>query len=386
MDSDAHLAMVDRVFQMTESGSAEAVAEWPVNDYLDPARFEREMSVLRTVPYPLTHTSQLAEPGQFRVERLFGRSVIVVHSHSGGYRALLNVCRHRGAEVAGTDCGTVKKFMCPYHAWTYDTDGRLSHVPDEQRSFPGLRHADRGLTELPLEVRHGLLWVTAEGTGQPVAEFLGPELDADLAASGAAAYTVHESGAQTRRFNWKTGAESFMESYHFAVLHRETAGRIFLHNAGAYDQLGPHFRTLAPKKTLREKSREQWTTPGTATFMYLIFPSVAMFVEKDHINLLVIIPVTVDTCRVIRTHLVARPRPRLREYWDENIALFMDAVNEDLDICESMQRGYASGANSMVTFGRNEGGCTAYRRAVETMLGFPAATGTAGVSGAARAR
>ena len=118
-----------------------------------------------------------------------------------------------------------------------DTDGRLTHVPDGERSFPGLRHSDRGMVELPLEVRHGLLWVTAEGAGRPIPEFLGPDLDADLTVSGAAGYSCHEDGMQIRRFNWKTGAESFMESYHFAVLHQQTAGRVFLHNMGAYDQL-----------------------------------------------------------------------------------------------------------------------------------------------------
>jgi phenylpropionate dioxygenase-like ring-hydroxylating dioxygenase large terminal subunit len=384
MDRNAEAALIDRALQMADAsqmadsrqpadlaGPETGVAQWPVESYLDPRRFEREMAVVRRQPIPLAHVSQLPEPGDFRVENVFGRSVLLVHGEAGRHRALLNVCRHRGAEVVRAECGTATSFVCPYHAWSYDTDGRLTSVPDGSRSFPGLRLADRGLVELPSEVRHGLLWVTLDGGGVPVEQFLGPELDADLATCGLAGYATYQEGALDRRFNWKTGAESFMESYHFAVLHRRTAGRVFLHNVGAYDQLGRHFRTLAPKKTLRDLrdvDRASRRIRGHATVMYLIFPSTVLFVEKDHVNLLVILPEDVERCRVLRTHLVQRLSPRLREYWDANIDLFMGAVGEDLDICESMQRGYRSGANTTVTFGRNEQGCDAYRRVVEAAL------------------
>jgi phenylpropionate dioxygenase-like ring-hydroxylating dioxygenase large terminal subunit len=374
MDQRTQAALIDRVFALAdgELGQDLPVTRWPVENYYDPRLFDREMAMFGRQPLPLAHVGQLPEPGDFRVEQVLGRSVMLVHSHSGHYRALLNVCRHRGAEVTQQERGNVRKsFVCPYHAWTYDTDGRLTHLPDRARSFPCLRLEEHGLVELSTEVRHGLLWVTMDVPGTPVEEFLGPELDAELAVCGLSSYSLYQDGSTSRAFNWKTGAESFMESYHFAVLHRRTAGQVFMHNAGAYDQLGPHFRTLAPKKTLRETrslERDRWTVRGTATIMYLLFPSTALFVEKDHINLLVILPEDAGHCRVKRTHLVQRLSPRLRRYWDANMELFLGAVAEDLDICESMQRGYRSGANTAVTFGRNETGCDAYRRAVQSAM------------------
>jgi carnitine monooxygenase subunit len=375
MDQRAQAALIDRVFAMADRGPGPKaeVSQWPVEDYYEPGLFAREMAMFSKQPVPLVHTGQLPDPGDFRVEQVLGRSVILVHSHSGHYRALLNVCRHRGAEVTRLERGNAKKgFVCPYHAWTYDSNGRLAHVPDRAQSFPCLRLGEHNLAELSTEVRHSLLWVTIDGPGTPVSEFLGAELDADLAASGLDSYSLYADETSRRAFNWKTGAESFMESYHFAVLHRRTAGQVFMHNVGAYDQLGRHFRTLAPKKTLREirsVEPELRTAAGTATIMYLIFPSTALFVEKDHINLLVIVPEDVGHCQVRRTHLVQRLSPRLRHYWDSNISLFADAVREDLDICESMQRGYRSGGNAKVTFGRNETGCDAYRRTVQEAVG-----------------
>lgn len=375
MDQATQEQLVERFFELEDRGADGATGvetEWPVDLYLDPERYRREVAMMRRLPIPLAHVSQLAEPGDFVTETLFGTPIVLVHSHSGGYRGFVNVCRHRGAEVVRDTCGQgLKSFVCPYHAWTYDTDGRLQHVPDRERSFPNLDPEAKGLVELSVQERHGLLWVTLDGPAQPIDAFLGDELDRDLGATNLATSKVYKSEAFGQQFNWKAGTESFLENYHFAVLHRTTANRIFIHNLGLYDRLHLHFRAFAPKRNLAELrgvDREQWDLKGTATVMYVIFPFSCLFVEKDHFNLLQLFPEDAGRCRVKRTHVVKRLSRHLEEYWDGNIDLFMSAVYEDLDVCESMQRGYASGANRTVTFGRNEIGCDGYRRAIEEVL------------------
>lgn len=387
MDQATQSRLIERVFQLEERGPDSAIAhesEWPVEYYYDEHRYQRELAMMRRQPVPVAHVSQLREPGDFLTETILGQSVVVVRSHAGDLKAFLNVCRHRGAEVVRESSGSgLKSFVCPYHAWTYDTEGKLAHVPDQRRSFPNLCRDDFGLVELPLEERHGLAWVTVDGrSGEagstPVDAFLGEELDAELESYRIADHPLYKTDSWTTAFNWKTGVESFLENYHFAVLHRATAGRVFVHNLGIYDQLNVHFRAVAPKKNLpelRQSEREQWSIRGTATIMYVIFPFSCLFVEKDHFNLLQILPEGVDRCRIKSTHLVRRLSPHLEEYWDGNIEFFLSAVHEDLDICESMQRGYRSAANTTVTFGRNEIGCHNYRRCIEEMLAAsPAAT------------
>jgi phenylpropionate dioxygenase-like ring-hydroxylating dioxygenase large terminal subunit len=119
---------------------------------------------------------------------------------------------------------------------------------------------------------------------------------------------------------------------------------------------------------MRELDEQEQRLLGNATLMYVIFPSSCLFVEKDHANLIQILPEAVDRCRIKTTHMVRRLSPRLVDYWDANIDVYLSAVREDLDVCESMQRGFASAANEHVMFGRNELGCQMYRRCVEDVV------------------
>lgn len=377
MDRATDTQLVERVFLTLddpELGVGGGPNHWPVSYYLDERRFQRELEMARRKPIPLAHVSQLAEPGDFVAENLLGRPVVAVRGGDGELRAFLNVCRHRGSELIGEPCGHgLKRFVCPYHAWTYDTDGRLVHVPDQRRSFENLDREQRGLVELACTERHGFAWVVPDPAVRDLdlEAFIGPELESDLGGFGIENHKIYRQHSETWRFNWKTGVESFLETYHFAILHRTTAGPVFVHNLGLCDQLGVHFRAVAPKKTaqeMREVDRSKWTVRGNATVMYVVYPFSCLFVEKDHFHLLRILPEAVDRCRVEYTHLVRRLSPRLEKYWDANIDLFLSAVREDFGMCESMQRGYASGANETTMFGRNEAGCHMFRECIEDEL------------------
>ncbi len=86
---------------------------------------------IRTVLGYAGHTSEIPQPGDFPTRRVAGRSLILVRSADGVVRVLLNTCTHRGAQVYRESCGNTKTFQCFYHAWTFDTDGRLVGVPGE---------------------------------------------------------------------------------------------------------------------------------------------------------------------------------------------------------------------------------------------------------------
>jgi phenylpropionate dioxygenase-like ring-hydroxylating dioxygenase large terminal subunit len=81
--------------------------------------------------------SEWAAAGAFRTDSYAGVPILIVRGRDGELRAFLNVCRHRGAQVA-QGCGQARVFSCPYHAWTYDLSGKLMGVPDE-RCFAGIR-------------------------------------------------------------------------------------------------------------------------------------------------------------------------------------------------------------------------------------------------------
>ena len=115
-------------------------------------------------------------------------------------------------EIAG-------KLVCPYHGWTYDCRGRISGVRD-RRSFDGLALSERNLVELPALESVGMICSgLAPRTAFDPVRFLaglGPE----LASYGFDRHLHYARRTLVRRMNWKMVIDTFLESYHFGVLHR----------------------------------------------------------------------------------------------------------------------------------------------------------------------
>lgn len=106
----------------------------------------------------VAHSSQVASPGDFITRDLLGTPVLVVRNQDGSAKAFLNVCRHRGATVELRDAGNCRRFVCPYHGWTYETDGSLAAVRCAE-GFPTLDIENTSLVELRCFEAAGLLWV-----------------------------------------------------------------------------------------------------------------------------------------------------------------------------------------------------------------------------------
>ncbi len=68
---------------------------------------------------------QIPNPGDYFLYEVDGDSIIIVRDKEGAVQALYNVCRHRGSLICGEPEGHVKRFICPYHQWTYDINGKL---------------------------------------------------------------------------------------------------------------------------------------------------------------------------------------------------------------------------------------------------------------------
>ncbi len=146
-----------------------------VENYRSETRFAAEIAqVLRRTPTPFCPSAALPDAGSYVARNAAGVPLIAVRDRDGVVRVFRNACRHRGMQLAdGTGCKRV--LVCPYHAWTYDLDGRLRGVPHED-GFPGLDKRSHGLVAVASFEDQGLVWVTQEGPApakSPWAELAG---------------------------------------------------------------------------------------------------------------------------------------------------------------------------------------------------------------------
>ncbi len=165
------------------------------------------------------HQSQLPNSGDFKVFKVAGESAIIVRGKDGDIKAFANVCRHRGSLVCLEAAGNARKFVCPYHGWTYDTDGKLVAARDMPDEFDWDAHA---LKPVSCDVVQGLILVcfsadapSLENCKQEMAE---PMAMFDFENLKVAAWKEYAIPA-----NWKLSIENYQECYHCATAHPDYA-------------------------------------------------------------------------------------------------------------------------------------------------------------------
>lgn len=180
---------------------------------------------------------QVPDEGDFLTLDLLGRKLMVVRGTDGEIRVLSRVCRHRFAELVNGR-GNKRSFQCPYHAWTYRTDGSLVGAPMmDEVEFDKTRCR---LPEFKREIWQGWIFVNFDEDAEALAPRLAPLAKlfdryrmGDMVATDTASYDS--------RFNWKVLVENFMESYHHIATHRNTLEPIFpAKESWALDNEGPY--------------------------------------------------------------------------------------------------------------------------------------------------
>ncbi|MBE1281692.1 MAG: Rieske 2Fe-2S domain-containing protein [Rhodobacteraceae bacterium] len=191
----------------------------PSRVYTSPDLFSTEQERIFARSWQLAgHQSQTPNSGDFRVERVAGEDILIVRGDDGVLRAFYNICIHRGhALVEGSGCR--KLFTCPYHAWGYDTRGRLRVAPNADEA--GFDPTGKALKQVRLELLNGLVYVNLDTDAPGLADTLGPtarEIQEYLPNLNTCVW-AHRS-EEMLQANWKVVIENFNECYHCAVVHK----------------------------------------------------------------------------------------------------------------------------------------------------------------------
>lgn len=327
----------------------------------DTARLERTR-IFQRVPMMAAHASQIAEPGQFITLQLNSSSVLLTRKADGSVGAYLNVCRHRGSRLVDVEAGQRNRFTCPYHGWTYTNDGALRGIGFAD-SFGMKPCAEKNLVSLPVEERHGFIWVVEDPQGAiDVAAHLGPGMDQALAEYGLDQYHHYRSHVFDFPQNWKVMMDGLIDGYHVQFLHGKTISPYFYPNMMGIEILGKHALWGNPRRAM-EKIMDQ--PPGeTSLDRYAIIgnlfvPNASMVMHPHHIEFWTIYqnPKDVGACRVHLRYLTPQAEHDERgvEILNKNWKIATDAIiNEDVPVGNGIQASAGMPNTGKVCLGRNE--------------------------------
>ena len=372
MERETEVGLIEELLGLREAKSHyldDEIEFNSVGQYQSEAIFQRERDqMFARLPAVAAHVSELPNPGDFVKREIAGRSILVTRDAQGEVHAFLNICRHRGTQLVDDESGCKHRFTCPYHAWSYANTGELVSVPHMDTGFPDLDKAKYSLKSLQCEERFGFIWVIAT----PDVSFDFDAYYAPIAAEAEgldlANMAIAHEEKKVHNSNWKILVEGGIESYHFKVAHRKTIGPYFEDNLSSYQMLGDHMRSVLMRSSmhvLRDQPTDQWRLRDHANIIYTFFPTTQLLVQKDHVVWINSRPVSAGQTELRLATLAPKSRLAEEAYWQKNHQITSTTLNEDFVIGESIQNGFASGANDVITFGRFEGALPEFNRTIK---------------------
>ena len=292
---------------------------------------------------------EIAKPGDYMTFDILEEPVLIMRGDDGQVRALSNVCRHRGMPIAAGR-GSGKRISCPYHAWTYDTRGRLIGAP-HMNDRAGFDRAAVCLPEFRSEIWQGFIFVTLDAETPALAPRL-TELDAMVGNYHFDEMILRYVAEGVWETNWKCLMENFMEGYHLSPLHRTTLhpvnptklcrhfppGEAYF---GFYAGFSPDLpRTTRGHPDLSEEEADR-------CIMFAIPPALTVGGAADYSSFLCIQPETPDRVKVKQGLFFHGDHWKQSEV-DYAVELFERTMAEDKDMLINLKRGlhasrYATG-------------------------------------------
>ena len=350
------------------------ILEVPAASYLDPERFQREIdTIFRRSPLLVALSVDVAQSGDYSTLQIAGRPIVVMRGDDGIARTFLNICRHRGAQVAPDCFGHARRLTCPYHSWVYDNNGAL--VGNSARdAFNGIDVT--GLVELPTAERSGAIFaILTPDVPMDIDSWLG-EMASALEILELDKLFRHRDGLTADSGSWKATADGYVDGYHLGFLHRNTIGAKSITNRNTYDLYGPHLRlgfANKPLPTMRDLPDDVWRLREAMSLVHYVFPNVSISgLPGSGLMISRIYPGdTPDHCTVEQFQYFREPMvtdEQIAEA-DAKRALYY-AVTRDEDFATVLQVTNALGALSddVIRFGRNEQGNQNLHRWVDALV------------------
>ncbi|MBX7433409.1 aromatic ring-hydroxylating dioxygenase subunit alpha [Mycobacterium sp. Y57] len=162
---------------------------------------------------------ELPEPGDWKQYRIMDQSYVIVRGKDGELRGFVNACRHRGNMLCTANSGNAKRgFLCQYHLWSYDLEGKLRGVLRENLTGQ-VDKTDNSLLQVSVDTFGGFIFLNPDPGAAPLRDFLGPEVCELLEPYHLDEMVTVMDVREPLECNWKVVMDAFEEGYHINGIH-----------------------------------------------------------------------------------------------------------------------------------------------------------------------
>jgi choline monooxygenase len=315
----------------------------PAAWYVDPRIAELErLSVFSKTWQLVARADQVKTPGQFVRATVAGEPIVVVRGNDGILRAFYNVCRHHAAAVVTEPCGQASLLHCPYHGWNYGLDGSLKGMP-EFEGVENFERAENGLLSVRVETWECFVFVNLDDHAIPLAEFLGG-LVQRIAPLGVGKLQHFDCRTYNINCNWKVFVDNYLDGgYHVPHLHKGL-NAVLDYKRYTIENEDRYCLQSSPMVVSGEDAATGAARKGDRAWYFWQHPNLMINCYEGYMDTNLVIPVDVDHCTVIFDFYFADISEARHEYNEQSVIVGNRVQEEDLGICEDVQRGLKSRA------------------------------------------
>jgi choline monooxygenase len=315
----------------------------PASWYVDARIAELErVNVFSRTWQLVARTDQVDKPGDFVTAQIAGEPIVVVRGSDGVLRAFYNVCRHHAAAVVTQPCGQASILQCPYHGWKYSLDGALKGMPE----FEGVENFDRaenGLVPIRVETWECFVFVNLDLAAGSLHEFLGG-LVRRVAPLGIGKLHYFDRRTYDIHCNWKVFVDNYLDGgYHVPHLHKGL-NSVLDYKQYTIENEDRYCLQSSPMVASSEDAATSATRKGDRAWYFWQHPNLMINCYEGYMDTNYVIPVDADHCRVIFEFYFGDVSEGSRAYNTESVNVGNRVQDEDLGICEDVQRGLKSSA------------------------------------------
>lgn len=291
------------------------------------------------------HLSQFVKTGDFITTEVADRSVIISYGKDEKLRAFYNVCPHRASRLVEGE-GNKAVFTCPYHAWSFKSDGSLNRAPN-MKGVENFNEDDFCLKTVNLEVLESFIFINLDPDAPSMASQF-PELFEHVKQYNLGEFKLTRVKETISKSNWKIGIDNYLECDHCAIVHKALVAELEMdlyevETYAKHSYQGTPLKGYPADFSLGEGGRYYWLYPNT---WFSFDPG------PENLSIHQSIPIDHQTTKYVYTTFFKSEE--ITKEQEELMTIDELVRKEDLDICEVVQKGLNTGAFTQGRFSLTE--------------------------------
>ena len=285
---------------------------------------------------PVARRQQLQHAGSFVSGCFMEQPYVITRDQEGQLRAFYNVCRHHAALVTSGE-GCAAQLTCPYHGWTYDLDGRLRKAP-RLGAVKEFQRDQYGLQPIQIELWGPWVWLNFGSSPSPLSAQLAP-LAQRVAPESLDSLRYQCTRSYELNCNWKVYVDNYLDGgYHVEVAHQALAAQLDLDNYQT-QVVAPLVLQTCDAGGSQQGEDFAERLAGGAVYAWL-YPNWMFNRYGPVLDTNWVVPISAERCLTVFEYYFAADCDE--EFIQRSLEASHRVQLEDVEICESVQRGLRS--------------------------------------------